>query len=361
MATINQRVSKKTGKLVGWQVIVRRKGYPSLTKTFKRKGDADAWARTQEHDIDKGTWQDRSEAERTTVADLLDRYAREVLPTLKGGSREHSRVDVLKNGLGRHSLAGLSSMAVAEYRDKRMSTISRLGNPVSNQTVKHELGLLQRALKKAVQEWGVVLPLGLPTAMVKMPKVDNGRTRRLEAKNDEEKRLLVECDKAYNIWLSPVVIFAIESAMRAGEILETKGKKDPVTGIRPIITPGLFWEQVDMEKHTAFLPKTKNGDARTVPLSSKAMEVLRGLPRLENEKVFDTTYEAIHLAFDRACKRAGIKDFRFHDLRHEATSRLFDEKGLNPMQAKAITGHKTLQMLVKYTHLRAEDLVKLLG
>ena len=88
--------------------------------------------------------------------------------------------------------------------------------------------------------------------------------------------------------------------------------------------------------------------------------MLKGLPRSIDGRVFGTTYEAIHLAIVRACKRAGIEDLRFHDLRHEATSRFF-EKGLNPMQAAAITGHKTLQMLKRYTHLRAEDLVKLLG
>lgn len=87
--------------------------------------------------------------------------------------------------------------------------------------------------------------------------------------------------------------------------------------------------------------------------------MLKALPRSPDGKVFGTTYEAIHLAFVRACKRAGIEGLTFHDLRHEAASRLF-EKGLNPMQVAAITGHKTLQMLKRYTHLRAEDLAKLL-
>jgi integrase len=88
--------------------------------------------------------------------------------------------------------------------------------------------------------------------------------------------------------------------------------------------------------------------------------VLRNLPHSGDVRVFGTAYEAIHLSFARACRRAGIQDFRFHDLRHEATSRFF-EKGLNPMQVAAITGHKTLQMLKRYTHLRAEELAKMLG
>jgi integrase len=200
--------------------------------------------------------------------------------------------------------------------------------------------------------------LANPVELVRKPKLPQGRDRRLIG--DEEERLLRECAKAQNPWLLPVVRFAIETAMRAGEILQTKGTTDKETGERPMQTTGLLWKHVDLTKRTAHLPETKNGSARTVPLSSVAVEVLRGLPRSMDGRVFGTTYEAIHLSFVRACKRAGIKDLRFHDLRHEATSRLF-EKGLNPMQVAAITGHKTLQMLKRYTHLRAEDLAKMLG
>ena len=120
------------------------------------------------------------------------------------------------------------------------------------------------------------------------------------------------------------------------------------------------WSDIDLKKRTAHLPKTKNGEARTVPLSSRAVATLEALPRNLDGRVFGVTYEGIHQSYVRACRRAGITGLTFHDLRHEATSRLF-EKGLNPMQVAAITGHKTLQMLKRYTHLRAEDLAKLLG
>ncbi|MGC9207933.1 site-specific integrase, partial [Acidithiobacillus sp.] len=99
---------------------------------------------------------------------------------------------------------------------------------------------------------------------------------------------------------------------------------------------------------------------RTVPLSSRAVTVLDALPRSMDGRVFGMTYEAMKQAFDRACKRAGIDDLRFHDLRHEAVSRFF-EKGFNPMEVSTISGHKTLQMLKRYTHLRAEDLAKRMG
>ena len=119
------------------------------------------------------------------------------------------------------------------------------------------------------------------------------------------------------------------------------------------------WKHVDLNKRTAHPQEMKNGSARTVPLSSGAVEVLRGLPKSIDGRVFGATYKAIHHVFVNACRCAKIEDLRFHDLRHEVTSRLF-EKGLNPMQLAAITGHKTLQMLKRYTHLKAEDLAELL-
>jgi integrase len=112
---------------------------------------------------------------------------------------------------------------------------------------------------------------------------------------------------------------------------------------------------------TAFLPETKNGESRGVPLSLAAIQVLKALPRSVSGAVFPgVTSEAIKRAFIRACRRAEIENFRFHDLRHEATSRLF-EKNLDMMEVASITGHKTLQMLKRYTHLRAEDLARKLG
>ncbi len=350
MATINPRKDQE-GNIIGYQAIIRKRGFPSQTKTFRTKRDAESWAKVIESEMLRGVWSNRSEAERTTVAELLDRYAREVLPNLKGGREEVSRIGTLKKHLGSYTLASLSPSAVAGYRDTRLQE-------VSSQSVKHELGLLNRALKKGVQEWGIALPAGLPTSLVKMPKQAPPRDRRFQG--DEGERLLAACGDSKNPWLLPVVLFAVETSMRAGEILETKGTKGE-DGQRPIRTTGLLWKRVDLNKRVAQVPakEAKNGIARAVPLSSAAVQILRSLPRTLDGKVFGTTYEAIHGAFDRACERAGIEDFRFHDLRHEAASRFF-EKGLNPMQAAAVTGHKTLQMLKRYTHLRAEDLARLL-
>ncbi|MDA8206124.1 MAG: site-specific integrase, partial [Thermaerobacter sp.] len=108
------------------------------------------------------------------------------------------------------------------------------------------------------------------------------------------------------------------------------------------------------------IPETKTGTPRRIPLSTTALAVLDGLPRRLDGRVFGVHTGSISRAFAEVCKAANIEGLTFHDLRHEATSRLF-ERGLNPMQVAAITGHKTLQMLKRYTHLRAEDLVVMLG
>ena len=175
--------------------------------------------------------------------------------------------------------------------------------------------------------------------MISKPRAPRARDRRLEA--GELERLLSACE---NKWFRAVILFAIETGMRRGEILS------------------LTWEGVHLGKRYVHLPDTKNGDSRDVPLSPQALEFLKDLPRniRSDQVVFPLHFEALKSSWRRACSKAGINNLRFHDLRHEATSRFF-EKGLNVMEVAAITGHKDLRMLQRYTHLRAEDLARKLG
>jgi integrase len=138
------------------------------------------------------------------------------------------------------------------------------------------------------------------------------------------------------------VLLALESGMRRGELAN------------------LRWEHVDLRQSILHIPQTKTGYPRTIPLSTCAVSVLKGLPRQLAGSVLNMKQDSITQAFVRACARANLIDLRFHDLRHEATSRLF-EKGLNTMQVATVTGHRTLEMLKRYTHLRASDLVAKLG
>jgi integrase len=115
----------------------------------------------------------------------------------------------------------------------------------------------------------------------------------------------------------------------------------------------------DLKRRVLHLPETKNGSSRDVPLSTKAVAVLESLPRNISGRVFDTSETAITEGFQRAAKRAGIQDFRFHDLRHEATSQLAEK--LQMHELGKVTGHKSPRMLMRYYHPRAEDLAKKLG
>lgn len=205
-----------------------------------------------------------------------------------------------------------------------------------------ELNSLSHLFDVAVKDWGIALPAN-PAKMVRRPQVARGRERRLQP--GEEARLYAACTRSRARMLAPAVRFAIETGMRMGEILS------------------LTWRNVDMAQRIATLPDTKTGDTRHVPLSTAAVAAISSLPRhISDGRVFWTWQRADSLenAWRRAVKSAGIEDLRFHDLRHEAVSRFF-ELGLNPMEVASISGHKTLQMLKRYTHLRAADLARKLG
>jgi integrase len=230
-------------------------------------------------------------------------------------------------------MSALTSSLLAAYRDERLKV-------VSGATVNREFSVLSHAIDTARREWDVYLPTN-PCTLVRRPPQGRPRDRRLQG--DEEQRLLAACRGARNKWLAHFVALAIETGMRRGELL------------------GLSWDNVDLERRTAFLPVTKNGESRGVPLSSRAVTVLRGLPAASSGRVFgELTRLALRQSFDRATRRAGITGLRLHDLRHEATSRFF-EKGLNVMEVASVTGHKTLQMLKRYTHLSVTDLATRLG
>ncbi len=316
-----------------WQAQVRKKGQPLQTKTFETRALAEQWARAIEVEMDKGVFISRAEAESTTLKELLERYLEEITPLKKGAASETNRARALiRLPLARRYVAGIRGVDIARYRDERL-------RKVTPSTVKRDLVLLGHVFEVARKEWGI--HVHNPVRDIRLPADNRPRDRRLQA--GEEARLLEACREARNPWLLPIVQLALETAMRQGELIR------------------LHWEHIDLNRRTAHLPDTKNGEARTVPLSTTAVRVLRTLPRSLHGPVFPgVTTEAIKRAYIRAVRRAGIENLRFHDLRHEATTRLF-EKGLNIMEVASVTGHKDLRMLRRYTHLKAEDLARKLG
>lgn len=314
-----------------WQVQIRRKGESPLSKTFTSKSLADKWARSIESQIDRGVFIDRSEAERTTLADLVDRYILEITPTKKGSKQEVYRLLSLRRQLGHLIIASIQSKHIASFRDKR------LAEGASGTTVLHDLSYLSQLFKVAIQDWGIPLPSN-PVVSIRKPTKARGRDRRVD--KGELVKLLYALNETIEI--KTIVQLAIETGMRRSELLSIE------------------WDKVDLENRFVLLPDTKNGDSRAVPLSTRALMILEGIDKHPSGKIFLTRPDSVSQAFNRACKRAGLENLRFHDLRHEATSRLF-EKGLNTMEVSAITGHKTLAMLKRYTHLKASDLALKLG
>lgn len=330
MATISKT------KFGTFRVQVRRNGQPHLNKTFKSKKDAETWALEKELEINTGTFINRTEAEKMYFSYLVDRYIEEVSPSKKGHQQELPRLKHIKRTLGDYHVLQIQSKHIANYRDQR----SNLGK--SNSAVLNELSLISQIFDHAIKEWGVPLPNN-PCRLIKKPRPDKGRDRRL--KDGEEDRLLAHCERSRALLLKPLVIIALETGMRLSELLS------------------LTWDRIDTRKRTALLTDTKNGDKRVVPLSLKALHTLQTMPiNINSNRVFWTwtAKDGVENVWRRTCKKALIDDLHLHDLRHEATSRFF-EKGLNMMEVASITGHKSLQMLKRYTHLKAEDLAIKLG
>ena len=349
MASIHRRNT-------GYQVQVRRKGFPVSSGMFNSRKEAESWAREIESEMDRGVYHSRKEAESTTLLEALDRYEIEVTSTKKGAARERYRLaHWRKQPLACRFLASIRSTDVAQYRDDRLSQVG------STQTVRLELGLLSHVFTIAIKEWGME-GLRNPVELIRLPKRPLGRDRRTS--NDREMQLdEIEAIIAAtsSTQLPSIIRLAVETAMRRSEIIK------------------LTWDQVDLQRRTITLHETKNGDRRIVPLSSRALEIIRAIPRqLHNDTVFSTTPESASTLFYRVVKRARknylkimaeqgrepdpsfLVNLKFHDLRHEGTSRFF-EKGLNTMEVATITGHKTLSMLMRYTHLRPESLLAKLG
>ena len=325
MASIRKRADK-------WQVRIIRKGYNPITKSFQSRCDADRWARHTEARIDQGTFIDTSEAQRTTLAEVIERYRKEVTPSKKGAKQEGYRLDVLKRSkLTKLALAAVRSVDIAQYRDDR-------GREVAANTVKNEMNTLSAIFEHAKGEWGLLS--SNPCLAVRRPTSPRGRIRRLEM--GEGDALLLACRASRAWYLYCIVVLALETGARLGELALLRR------------------ENVDFKKSVAYLLDTKNGEDRNIPLSGSAIEVLKAVPQNFDGRVFPVSVESIKQAFRAAVIRARMQDFHFHDLRHEAISRFF-ELGLNPMEVASISGHKTLAMLKRYTHLRAEDLVRKLG
>jgi integrase len=351
MARIQTRKGKKR---TTFTATVRVKGFPPLARTFDTKGEAKNWAGDVEREMRMGRYQDVRPAERLTFAEVLNRYLEQVSTTKRPNSerRDRDSAKAILNGFGSEiSLTDVNPRRLAAYRDARMKI-------VSPSTIQKEFALLSHMFNVARREWGV--PVENPVPEVTRPKVRNNRTRFLT--KEEAQKLLDIAQKSRNKNLHPYLLLMMH------------------TGMRPSEAAGLMWGDVDLDARLVKLQITKT-DMRYVPLTEMAENVLRSIRPMDAGKDMNVFLPPSSLqlgkvhglpclhfrrSFETARAKAGLEDVHLHDLRHTAASHLL-MAGVDIRTLAEILGHKTMQMVHRYTHLlnahklKAVDLINSLG
>ncbi|QQS53509.1 MAG: site-specific integrase [Candidatus Competibacteraceae bacterium] len=332
MATFDKHTSNN-GKITH-RVRIRMKGCPLQTASFDRLTDARRWAQQTESAIREGRYFKTREAQRHTLAELIGRYIADVLPSQKDSVHRQRQLAWWREQLGAYALADLAPPLIAEYRD-RLAAGFPGDTPRSPATVVRYLAALSHCLTIGVKEYRWLDDS--PMRKVTKPREPRGRVRFLS--DEERAALLSACEASPNPYLFPVVVLALSTGMRAGEIM------------------ALEWRDVDLQRGWLTLRETKNGERRGVPLAGKALELLKQhgkVRRLDTPLLFPGNNPGkpvdLRAPWLAALKRAGIEDFRFHDLRHSAASYLA-MNGASLNEIAAVLGHKTLSMVQRYAHL----------
>ncbi|MBZ0105584.1 MAG: site-specific integrase [Sulfuricella denitrificans] len=294
----------------------------SASAVFRTKAEAEAWAARHEHEISArraGMIPDK------TFGDLLARYIREVLPTKRGERPERLRLQRMIDGadpLVSVRLDDIDAEHFASWRDRRLASVSAA-------SVLREWSTLGHACQVAIKEWRWLYVH--PMQGVTKPEPHKPRARRIS--DDEVERILFASGYDYDVIpitaqsrAGAALLFAIETAMRAGEIC------------------GMKWSDVDLDRRVVHLPKTKNGYSRDVPMSKEAIRILLQLQGIDAESVFALKAESLDTLFRKARDRALIEGLHFHDSRREALTRMAAK--VDVMTLAKISGHRDLRILL---------------
>jgi len=343
MARIEKR-SLKDGA-ARYKAIIRRKGVPMKTKTFRTRAQAEAWAKRLEVKILDRRALPSWEAEKHTVAELIDRYAEEVLPRKPKSQYEQTyQLQWWRDELEEEKLVAITPPVVARYRDKLSRDIGPKGKKRQPGTVNRYLAVLSHAFTVAMKDWGWVEDN--PVRKVSKLKEPRGRVRFLS--DEERHRLLDACQQSGDPRLYPLVVLALSTGARQGELL------------------GLRWGDIDSARGVAVLHDTKNNERRAVPITGLAQDVLRDLGRvrrMETDLVFANVSGQANFPkkpWLEAVADAELEDFRFHDLRHSAASYLA-MSGATLAEIAEVLGHKTLAMVKRYSHLTEQHTSKVVA
>ncbi|MGB2141635.1 MAG: integrase [Candidatus Puniceispirillaceae bacterium] len=320
MASIRKRNNR-------WEVRVRRNGYPTQTKTLTLKSDALQWAREAEIALEKGELLINPQTETMTLRTAVNRYIDEVALHHKGVISEQYRLRCIEKLFGsQRQLRAITAKDVSSYKVKRQKL-------VASATVRRELNLLSSLFETAKNEWGLVA-LCNPTQSIKRPADSLARDRRL--KPHERMLLLSESQRSGHKQLYLAIQIALNTGMRQGEILK------------------LNWDDIDFKRNQITVRDTKNGSNRVIVLPSVLKAELLNTKR-KHKTLFTITASGIQQAFRKFTNRLQIHNLRFHDLRHEAISSLF-EMGLSVPEVQLMSGHRTLDQLMRYSHSSLQNI-----
>jgi len=354
MASIRKRINKDGS--ASYRADVRLKGFPAQRATFSRLTDAKKWAKHTEAAIEEGRYFKTTEARKHTLAQAITRYKESVLPTKKDGKKQEAQLNWWSKELGPYTLADVTPALLGQSRDK----LSQGGRGPA--TVVRYLAALSPVFTTAVKEWGWLE--SNPMLKVKKPPEPRGRVRFLsedtvgpdgKAIEGERTRLLDACKESKNQHLHPIVVLTLSTGMRQGEILK------------------LRWPDVDLANGRIILHETKNGERRVVPLLGHALELLKAkdkarreekVRRIDTDLLFPGRNPQkpvfIRAPWLEAVKAAGIEDLKFHDLRHSAASYML-MSGASLGEIAELLGHKTLQMVKRYSHLSESHAAGVVG
>lgn len=338
MASIYKRKSKDSKSTV-WRAVVRIKGYPTTCNTFERRQEADDWAKDTERRIKLGQYNFETNNTTHTYATLLDRL------TLDGALQHHrslkntqAQYDYWRKRLGAYALVHITPELVAKERHLLANAPTHKGSKPSPSTVNRYMATLASTLSYAVKQlrWLAENPC---KNLLKL-KEDPGRDRILT--DGEITRLLEACRQSKSPYLYTIVLFALTTGARRGEIL------------------GLEWRNVDFDNCLAHLKQTKNGRPRSVALADPVIVELNALyvvRQLQKPLVFasKTPFGRVDIkkAWAEALRRGGIHNYHLHDLRHQFCT-FAAGMGASNLELATATGHLTLSMLQRYTHMDAE-------
>lgn len=335
MATIEKR-KNQTGKIT-YRAKVRLKGFPTQSATFNRKTDADRWIKSTESAIREGRHFKTSEAKKRTLDEIIDRYKKEILPRKPKAVKQRTmQLSWWSKEIGCYSLADVTASIISENRSKLLSEEIAPNKTRSSSTVNRYMAALSHVLSIANREWEWISE----NPCSKLSKLSEPRGRVRFLSDDERSRLLIACKQSKSRHLYVIVVLALSTGMRLGEILS------------------LSWEQVDLKTCKIILHDTKNNERRAIPLKGHAYDVVEDwsrIQRIDTKMLFPNKRDPhrhidIRSPWYTALQKAEIEDFHFHDLRHSAASYLA-MNGATLAEIAEVLGHKTLQMVKRYAHL----------